>query len=175
MFHRNVKWSHFPILFSFIYFTVISFLQAPFETPYVVRLHNVAVIAPPQPCFIFSHPNRGLWTVSNYLRFGETSNKNVQLVLQHGCETSWNALLRVLPPMFKPVLRQIRLLQLPRTQSSLSRWKCARKGRREGYPSHGPLRFITSHSCFALASTMRKTKRLRRRLLLQVMKNCCRK
>ena len=32
------------------------------------------------------------------------------------------------------------------------------------YPSHGPLRFITSHSRFALASAMRKTKRLRRRL-----------
>jgi len=35
-------------------------LQAPFETPYVVRLHNVAVISPPQPCFVFVHPNRGL-------------------------------------------------------------------------------------------------------------------
>ena len=47
---------------------------------------------------------------------------------------------------------------LPRTQTSLFWWKCARKGRREGdnrrdvasparlYPSHGPLRFITSHS-----------------------------
>ena len=33
------------------------------------------------------------------------------------------------------------------------------------YPSHGPLRFITSHSRFALASAMRKTKRLRRRLV----------
>ena len=33
-------------------------------------------------------------------------------------------------------------------------------------PSHGPLRFITSHSRFALASTTRKTKRLRRRLVL---------
>ena len=33
------------------------------------------------------------------------------------------------------------------------------------YPSHCPLRFITSHSRFALASTMRKTKRLRRRLI----------
>ena len=32
------------------------------------------------------------------------------------------------------------------------------------HPAHGPLRFITSHSRFALASTMRKTKRLRRRL-----------
>ena len=36
------------------------------------------------------------------------------------------------------------------------------------YPSHGPLRFITSHSRFVLASTMRKTKRLRRRLALTV-------
>ena len=54
---------------------------------------------------------------------------------------------------------------LPRTQMSLSQWKCKRKGRWEGdNPSHGPLRFITSHSRFALASTMRKTKRLRRRL-----------
>ena len=33
------------------------------------------------------------------------------------------------------------------------------------YPSHSPLRFITSHSRFALASAMRKTKRLRRRLI----------
>ena len=62
-------------------------------------------------------------------------------------------------------------LPLPRTETSLSRWKCTRKGRREGdndglYPSHGPLRFIISHSRFALASTMRKTKRLRKRLKL---------
>ena len=58
---------------------------------------------------------------------------------------------------------------------SLSMKMCARRkaGRRQRarrrfagrlYPSHGPLRFITSHSCFALASTTRKTKRLRRRL-----------
>ena len=32
------------------------------------------------------------------------------------------------------------------------------------YPSHGPLRFITSHSRFALASSKRKTTRLWRRL-----------
>ena len=38
------------------------------------------------------------------------------------------------------------------------------------YPSHGPLRFITSHSRFALASAMRKTKRVRRRLFLC---RCC--
>ena len=34
------------------------------------------------------------------------------------------------------------------------------------YPSHGHLRFITSNSRFALASAMRKTKSLRRRLKL---------
>ena len=47
---------------------------------------------------------------------------------------------------------------LPRTQTSLYRWKCASKGRREGVngrdsllsPSHGSFRFDTSRSCFAL-------------------------
>ena len=34
------------------------------------------------------------------------------------------------------------------------------------YPSHGHLQFITSNSRFALASAMRKTKSLRRRLKL---------
>lgn len=27
-----------------------------FETPYVVKLHNVKLLAPPQPCFTFEHP-----------------------------------------------------------------------------------------------------------------------
>ena len=60
---------------------------------------------------------------------------------------------------------------------SLSMKMCAQRkaGRRQRarrrfacrlYPSHGPLRFITSHSRLALASTIRKTKRLRRRLAL---------
>ena len=40
------------------------------------------------------------------------------------------------------------------------------------YPSHGPLRFITSHSRFALASAMRKTKRLRRRLVQNSVRTC---
>ena len=31
------------------------------------------------------------------------ATQNVQLVLQHCCKTSWIAMLRVLPPMFKPV------------------------------------------------------------------------
>ena len=44
---------------------------------------------------------------------------------------------------------------LPRTQTSL--FRCACNGRREGD--------ITSHSRFALASDMPKTKRLRRRLI----------
>ena len=49
------------------------------------------------------------------------------------------------------VAMSINVLWLPRTQTSLFNLKRARKGRREGdngrlYPSHGPLRFITSHS-----------------------------
>ena len=49
---------------------------------------------------------------------------------------------------------------------SLSMKMCAQKkaGRRQLYPFHGPLRFITSQSSFALDSTMRKTKRLSRKL-----------
>ena len=49
-------------------------------------------------------------------------------------------------------------MYLPRSQTSLSRWKFALKGRREGErvacllsPSRGPSRFVTSHSRFALA------------------------
>ena len=42
----------------------------------------------------------------------KTGNINVQLVLQHCCKTSWIAMLRVLPPKIKPVLQQIRLLQV---------------------------------------------------------------
>ena len=37
------------------------------------------------------------------------ATKNVQLVLQHCCKPSWIAMLRVLPPMFDPVLQEIRL------------------------------------------------------------------
>ena len=49
---------------------------------------------------------------------------------------------------------------------SLSMKMCAQKkaGRRQLYPFHGPLRFITSQSSFALDSTMRKTKRPSRKL-----------
>lgn len=35
------------------------FLQASFETPYVVRLQNVNVLNIPKPLFTFHHPNKG--------------------------------------------------------------------------------------------------------------------
>jgi len=40
--------------------------QAPFETPYVVKLHNMNVLDTAQPLFHFHHPNRvkGQWTFS---------------------------------------------------------------------------------------------------------------
>ena len=44
-------------------------------------------------------------------------------------------------------------------------WAQRKVGRKR--PSHGPLRFITRNTRFALALTIRKTKRLRRRLGLQ--------
>ena len=46
------------------------------------------------------------------LIYGKTDNKNVQLVLQHFCKMSGKVMLNVLPPTFKPVLQQIRLLQV---------------------------------------------------------------
>ena len=63
---------------------------------------------------------------------------------------------------------------LPRTQTSLFWWKCARKGGREGdngraSPAVCTLTMVLCGSSavtrFALASAMRKTKRLRRRLV----------
>ena len=38
---------------------------------------------------------------------GKRATKNVQLVLQHCCKTSWIAMLYVLPPVFKPVNKLI--------------------------------------------------------------------
>ncbi|ELU14784.1 hypothetical protein CAPTEDRAFT_161444 [Capitella teleta] len=34
--------------------------ESPFETPYVVRLHNVHLLSKAQPLFTFVHPNRGV-------------------------------------------------------------------------------------------------------------------
>ena len=72
-------------------------------------------------------------------------------------------------------VRKIMASILPRTQTSLFWWKCARKGRREGdngrdvaSPAVYTLPMVPCGSSpvtrFALASAMRKTKRLRRRL-----------
>ena len=43
------------ILVGFFFFD----MQHNFETPYVVRLHNCQVLAPPQEVFHFKHPNKG--------------------------------------------------------------------------------------------------------------------
>ena len=82
-------------------------------------------------------------------------------------------------PHYAPVrtrtMKWDRGLCLPRTQTSLFWWNCARKGRREGdnerdvaSPAVCTLPMVPCGSspvtCFALASAMRKTKRLRRRL-----------
>ena len=55
------------------------------------------------------------------------------------------------------------LESLPRTQTSLIRWHCAQRKAGRRTASHGPLRFVITHSRFLLTS-VRKTKRLRRRL-----------
>ena len=46
------------------------------------------------------------------LIYGKTDKKNLQLALQHFCRMSGKVMLSVLPPTFKPVLQQIRLLQV---------------------------------------------------------------
>ena len=46
------------------------------------------------------------------LIYGKTDNKNLQLALQHFRRMSGKVMLSVLPPTFKPVLQQIRLLQV---------------------------------------------------------------
>ena len=49
------------------------------------------------------------WPVPRVIKASvKRATKNVQLVLQHCCETSCIAMLRVFPPMFEPVLQQIR-------------------------------------------------------------------
>ena len=41
--------------------------EAPFETPYVVQLHNINLLAEAKPVFKFHHPNRGTIDNSRYL------------------------------------------------------------------------------------------------------------
>lgn len=40
--------------------------EAPFETPYVVRLHNINILDKTKPLFTFEHPNRGIIDNSRY-------------------------------------------------------------------------------------------------------------
>lgn len=64
LFHVPQTWASFPEevgicdLFSPVLALCLSG-QAQFEMPYVVRLHNFHQLSAPQPCFTFSHPNRG--------------------------------------------------------------------------------------------------------------------
>ena len=84
----------------------------------------------------------------------------------------------------KPRLTDTRLIRTPRCliprRLSFDENVRAKEGRKEttGFacrlcPSHSPLRFITSHSRFALASAKRKTKRLRRRLDTSLLRAVC--
>ena len=50
------------------FLSVLNF-QASFETPYVVRLHNVNVLDVPQPVFTFEHPNRSKLRFIRYTEY----------------------------------------------------------------------------------------------------------
>ena len=69
--------------------------------------------------------------------------------------------------LFASHRNELRLTTASYPDVSLSMKMCAqwKEGRR--HPFHGPFLFITSNSRFALASTIRKTKRPRRKLGLQ--------
>ena len=61
----------------------------------------------------FDHTLSGrvcLWSPTCAVGTEKRTTKNLQLVLQHCCKTNWITMLRVLPPTFKPVLQQKRLL-----------------------------------------------------------------
>ena len=55
------------------------------------------------------------------LSYGKTGSKRVQIDSQHCCGTWLKAMLRVLPPTFKPALPQIRLLESVNTDFSLDK------------------------------------------------------
>ena len=63
--------------------------------------------------YIFLDENRSLNTKETIQNKTNNAVKRatnyVQLVLQHCCKPSWIAMLRVLPPMFDPVLQEIRM------------------------------------------------------------------
>ena len=41
-----------------VYYWLLNVVQASFETPYVVRLHNSRTLSEAQPLFSFYHPNK---------------------------------------------------------------------------------------------------------------------
>ena len=51
------------------------------------------------------------WKCQYLLSYSKTSNKNVQLVLQHCCKTSWKSMLPVLLATFKLVLQTIQVFE----------------------------------------------------------------
>ena len=98
---------------------------------------NIIVRNSPVPCFLFFSGSRPL--IYGFWRNAHDQYTN---------------------PLARPLLIA---LQVPR-RLSVDENVRAKEGGKD--PSDGSLRFITSHSRFALASTTRKTKRLRRRLVL---------
>ncbi|TMW67142.1 hypothetical protein Poli38472_012258 [Pythium oligandrum] len=54
-----------------------------FETPYVVRLHNIYSIAPSQPCFVFEHPKFDIPRIDNR-RFLEMTFTAEESAVVHG-------------------------------------------------------------------------------------------
>ena len=71
------------------------------------------------------------------------------------------------PRMFKRRIACASVRYLPRTQTSLFWWKCARKGRREGDNGPFPCSLAVHHQSLVSRSPLpcAKTKRLRRRLV----------
>merc|ERR1719277_1690822 len=80
--------------------------EAPFETPYVVRLHNVNILAPSQPLFTFSHPNRA--EVIDNSRYGILDFKIPVDSLLHGfagyfdCQLYKDVTLSIVPETHSP-------------------------------------------------------------------------
>ena len=109
--------------------------------------------------------------------FSDRSPESNQARLTHALQPSqpFRPLTTRMVITIKPRFTDTRLIRTPRClvprRLSFDENVRAKEGRKKTtgfayrlYSSHGFLRFITSHSRFALASAKRKTKRLRRRL-----------
>ena len=60
----------------------------------------------------------------SYFRYGKTGDKNVQLVLQHCCKTSWKVMLRVLPPTSQTCCNYKQAVATTGSPSSMSLLDC---------------------------------------------------